>query len=244
LGERPLTIRTLDIGGDKPVPYLPFPDEENPALGLRGIRTSLLQPDLLDAQLRAIARVRSKGRLRVMLPMIASLSELRAVRRRWDEIHQGSAVELGVMIETPSAAMTADRLAEEADFFSIGSNDLTQYVLAMDRGSPMLAAQADALHPAVLRMIAVTVEGAAKHQRPAAVCGGLASDPAGAVILAGLGIRELSGVPAAFAAIRSALAKLTLTECRELAARALSADSPADVRSIVSSALDSAGERS
>jgi phosphocarrier protein FPr/phosphocarrier protein len=242
LGPRPLTIRTLDIGGDKPVAYLPLPSEENPALGVRGIRTGLLRPELLDQQLRGILKVRSAARPRIMLPMISSIAELRAVRSRLDALDPGGDVALGIMIETPAAAVLAGDLAAEADFFSIGSNDLTQYALAMDRANPLLAAQVDALHPAVLRLIAMTVEGAAKNGKPVAVCGGLASDPLGARILVGLGIRELSAVPAAIGAIKASLRSVTLERCRALALQALEADSAAGVRHLAAQLTPASGD--
>jgi phosphocarrier protein FPr/phosphocarrier protein len=194
LGGRPLTIRTLDIGGDKPVPYIRFPHEQNPALGARGIRTQLLQPEILDEQLRAIAAVQGNS-VKVMLPMVSSLSELQSVRERFAALRHETP--LGVMVETPAAALVADRLAAEADFLSIGSNDLAQYALAMDRTNPLLAASIDALHPAVLRLIAMTAEAGRSTGKPVSLCGSLASEPLGALVLVGLGIRELSAVPAA-----------------------------------------------
>ncbi|MFN4095504.1 MAG: glucose PTS transporter subunit IIA, partial [Sphingomonas sp.] len=156
----PVIIRLLDIGGDKPAAYLPFAAEENPALGQRGIRVGLAHPDLLETQLRAILRVQPVGQCRIMLPMVASVAEIVAVRGMVDrlrgELGIAERVEIGVMVETPAAAITADLLAGEADFLSIGTNDLSQYVLAMDRGNPAVAAQVDPLHPAVLRRIAET----------------------------------------------------------------------------------------
>ena len=242
LGKRPLTIRTLDIGGDKPVDYLPLPREENPALGVRGIRTGLLKTELLDQQLRAILAVQGPTRPRIMLPMITSIAELRAVRSRLDTLEPGTRVELGLMIETPAAALLTEQLAAEADFFSIGTNDLAQYALAMDRANPLLAAQVDALHPAVLRLIALTVEGAEKNGKPVAVCGGLASDPLGARILVGLGIRELSVVPAAIGAIKASLRSVTLEQCQALAGQALEADSAATVRHLAARSTQASGE--
>jgi phosphocarrier protein FPr/phosphocarrier protein len=231
LGNRPLTIRTLDIGGDKPVAYLDFPTEQNPALGVRGIRTGLIAPALIEAQLRAIARVKGH-RVKVMIPMVSSLEELRSVRARLPGL------ELGIMVETPAAALTADRLAAEADFLSIGSNDLAQYALAMDRTNPLLAGSIDALHPAVLRLIAMTVEGARKSARPVSLCGNLASDPAGALLLVGLGVRELSAVPAALPAVRQAIGRVSAEECRAVAERALTFESAAQVRALAAGLLD------
>jgi phosphocarrier protein FPr/phosphocarrier protein len=236
LNGRPLVVRTLDIGGDKPAPYLPFPAEENPALGLRGVRVSLWRPELLAAQLRAILRGIPAAQCRIMVPMIASLSELRAVRRVLDDARTAlgiaDPVPLGIMVETPAAAMTADILAAEADFFSIGTNDLTQYALAMDRGHAGLAGQFDALHPAVLRLIAATAEGAARHGRHVAVCGGLASDPVAAPILIGLGVRGLSGPASRIADIKAAVRDVTLEDCKRLASKALGATSAAAVRAL------------
>jgi multiphosphoryl transfer protein len=238
---RPLIVRTLDVGGDKAAPYLPIPAEENPALGLRGVRVSLWRPHLLKTQLRAILRVQPQGQCKIMVPMIASLDELRAVRAVLEEAKRELGitdhVELGVMIETPAAAVTADLIAAEADFLSIGTNDLTQYVLAMDRGNPELAARIDALHPAVLRMIAQTCQGAAKHGRWVGVCGGLASDVAATPILLGLGVTELSTTAAIAPEVKARVRALDLTACQALAARALAQTSPEAVRGLVQSTL-------
>jgi phosphocarrier protein FPr/phosphocarrier protein len=237
LGGRPLVIRTLDVGGDKPAPYLPMGPEENPALGIRGVRVSLRHPDLLAAQIRAILRVRPLGQARIMVPMVASLDELAAVRavveRARTELGHDAPVQVGVMVETPAAAVTADLLAREADFLSVGSNDLTQYVLAMDRGNPALAGAVDALHPAVLRLIGQTVAGAAAHGRPVSVCGALAGDLAAAPILVGLGISTLSTPPAAVAEVKGLIRTLSLQSCQDLARRAQACASAREVRSLV-----------
>ncbi|MGF6465398.1 phosphoenolpyruvate-protein phosphotransferase [Paraburkholderia youngii] len=178
---RSAIIRTLDVGADKEVDYLTLPPEPNPALGLRGVRLAQVRPDLLDDQLRGLLAVRPIGAVRILLPMVTDAGELIRIRKRIDELAReaGSTepVEVGVMVEVPSAALLADQLAQHADFLSIGTNDLTQYTLAMDRCQPDLAAQADGLHPAVLRLIAATVEGAAKHGKWVGVCGALAGDP-------------------------------------------------------------------
>jgi len=238
LGGRPLTIRTLDIGGDKPVPFIRFPDEENPALGARGVRTRLIEPELIDEQLRAIAEVESDA-LKVMVPMIVSAAELRGVRERMTELSGGKQFKLGAMVETPAAALTAETLAQEADFLSIGSNDLAQYALAMDRTNPLLAPSIDALHPAVLRLIAMTAEAGSRAGTPVSLCGGLASDPVGALVLVGLGVRELSGVPAALPLVRGALAQVTIEACRDMAQRALELESAAQVRALAAELLNS-----
>jgi len=236
LAGKPLTVRTLDIGGDKPIAYLPLPAEENPALGLRGVRTSLWRPDLLREQLRAIVAVRPYGQCRILLPMITDVAEIRSVRVMVDEaraaIGRQEPIELGVMIETPASALMADALGAETDFFSIGTNDLTQYTLAMDRGHPELASRLDALHPAVLRLIARTAEAAHARQRRVAVCGGLASDPVAAPILIGLGVHELSAVPSIVPRLKARIRRLTLAECAAVARQALEQSSAEAVRAL------------
>jgi len=233
---KPVLIRLLDIGGDKPAAYLPLAAEENPALGARGIRLGLAHPAMLESQLRAILRVRPSGQCRILIPMIASVEELRAVRTMTDRLrHELGIAEpapIGVMVETPAAAMTVDLLARDADFFSIGTNDLTQYVLAMDRGNPAVAGSVDALHPAVLRMIAETCRLAAPSGRWVGVCGGLASDPAALPILVGLGVTELSSVPGFVAEGKAIIRGVTLGDARALAAEALQCTSASGVRAL------------
>jgi len=237
LNGRPLTLRTLDIGGDKPIPYLQLPHEDNPALGLRGVRTSLWRPDLLRIQLRAVLAIQPQEQARILLPMITDAAEIRTVRNMLDEERAalgGSApIELGVMIETPAAAVMADRIAAEADFLSIGTNDLTQYTLAMDRGHSELAARLDGLHPAVLRLIDRTVSAAIERGRIVAICGGLASDPTAAPLLIGLGARELSMVPAVIPQLKALIGSLSLEVCRELARQALDLETAEEVRALV-----------
>ena len=232
---RPLIIRTLDIGGDKPIPYLPLPPEDNPALGLRGVRTSLWRPDLLEVQLRAMLRVQPAGQVRILLPMITDVAEIRAVRRLLDEACAAlklAAPALGAMIETPAAAMLADGIAREVDFLSIGTNDLAQYTLAMDRGHAELAARIDGVHPAVLRMIDITCKGAAASGKPVAVCGGLAADPSAVPVLLGLGVTELSVVPTLIPQLKAQVRALTLESCRVTAARALALETAEQVRAL------------
>ena len=241
LGDRPLIVRTLDIGGDKPVPYLPLPAEENPALGLRGIRLGLARPDLLKLQLRAILRGVPANQCRIMLPMVADLADYRPARVMLDEVKEelgiADTIPLGVMIETPAAAMLAGQIAREADFLSIGTNDLTQYALAADRGNAGVSARIDALHPAVLRLIREVGRGAAEAGRWAGVCGGLASDPLAAPILIGLGITELSATPAAVPALKSVVRTLDMAACNALAQRACDAVSAAEVRELAREAI-------
>jgi phosphocarrier protein FPr/phosphocarrier protein len=196
---------------------------------------------LLRTQLRAILRVAPRGQCRIMLPMVASLEELRAVRillnAEKQALSYAEPIELGIMIETPAAAVTADILAAEADFLSIGTNDLTQYVLAMDRGNPALAAELDALHPAVLRMIAQAAAGGARHGRVTGVCGGLASEPLAAGLLVGLGVRELSATAASVPAVKAALRPLDLAKCQAAASHALTLASPAQIRAYLAAAF-------
>jgi phosphocarrier protein FPr/phosphocarrier protein len=246
LGGRPLTIRTLDAGGDKPIAYLPQPREENPALGLRGVRASLANPALLRTQLRAILGVRPPEQCRILLPMITETAEVAAVRAVLDELRAelaiGYAIELGVMIETPASAVLADRLVAVADFLSIGTNDLTQYTLAMDRGHPELAPRLDALHPAVLRLIESAARAAATRGRMVAVCGGLASEPLAAPLLVGLGVHELSAVGGVIPQLKASLSRVTVAECRALARQALAAPDSAAVRALARRVLGEVAE--
>ncbi|WP_425506566.1 phosphoenolpyruvate--protein phosphotransferase [Sphingomonas kyeonggiensis] len=236
LAGRPLIVRLLDVGGDKPAPYLPIPAEENPALGLRGIRVGFAHPQLLEDQIRAILRVQPIGQCRIMIPMIAGVDELRRVREVLDRVRAElgitEKVELGVMVETPAAAVTADLLAAEADFLSVGTNDLTQYALAMDRGNASVASAIDGLHPAVLRLIADTCRGAASKGRWTGVCGGLASDPLAVPILIGLGVTELSSTAAMVPEIKALVSGLTLDAVRAHAQAALACATAADVRAL------------
>jgi len=228
---RRLVIRTLDVGGDKPLAYLPLPAEQNPFLGLRGIRVSLERPELLRSQLRAILAAAALSDVHVMFPMIATLDELRAARRILAEEQAGGAsVRVGVMIEVPSAALTAEHLAREVDFFSIGTNDLTQYTLAMDRGHPRLAALADALHPAVLKLISLTVEAAHRHGKWVGVCGGMAAEPLAVPVLLGIGVDELSVPVPAIAAIKALVRRLSLRHCRDLAREVAGLSTAGEVR--------------
>jgi len=232
---RPLTIRTLDIGGDKEVPYLGLPKEDNSFLGIRGIRFCLVRPDLFIPQLQALYRAAAYGPLNIMFPMIATLEDWWQAHDIAEQVRRelnAPKVPLGIMIEVPSAAILADQFAQEVDFFSIGTNDLTQYTLAMDRLHPQLAKQADGLHPAVLRMIDNTVQAARKAGKWVGVCGGLAGDPKGAVILTGLGVSELSvGIPS-IATIKAHIRSLSLAEMQRVARQALNCRTAEEVRSL------------
>jgi phosphoenolpyruvate-protein phosphotransferase len=237
LQDRPLIIRTLDAGADKDVPYVELPADENPALGLRGIRMSLWQPALLRAQIRAILRVKSTAGVKLLLPMIATIEDLRRVRAVVDAesaaLGRETPISLGVMVEVPSVALTSACFAAEVDFFSIGTNDLTQYALAMDRCNPRLAAQLDPFHPAVLHLIALTCQGAATHGRWVGVCGNLAASPLAAPVLIGLGVSELSASASALPEIKSLVRSLDMSTCRSIAQEALTFESAEAVRALL-----------
>jgi phosphocarrier protein FPr len=231
----PLIIRTLDIGGDKAVPYLNLPSEENPFLGVRGIRLCLQHPELFKPQLRAIYRAARTGTVKIMFPMIATLEELQAAKAIAEQVRLevgADPVEIGMMIEVPAAVVMAAEFAQAVDFFSIGTNDLTQYVLAMDRGHPILAKQADGLHPAVLRMIDQTVQAANAAGKWVGVCGGMAGDPQGAAILTGLGVAELSISIPSVAAVKAKLRSLSFAKTQKLAQRALQCRTAPEVRAL------------
>ncbi|WP_354687005.1 phosphoenolpyruvate--protein phosphotransferase [Cupriavidus necator] len=231
---RSAIVRTLDIGADKDAAWLQLPPEDNPALGLRGVRLAQVRPQLFDDQLRGLLAVRAAAPLRLLLPMVSEVGELVAwgerIRALALEMHADTAVEVGVMIEVPSAALLADQLAEHADFFSIGTNDLTQYTLAMDRCQPELAARMDGLHPAVLRMIAATTAGAARYGRWVGVCGALAGDPLAVPALIGLGVTELSVDAGLVPGIKARVRALSHADCRQRAGELLRLPSAAAVR--------------
>ena len=237
LGTRPLVVRTLDAGGDKPIDYIEQTAEENPALGVRGIRLCLERPDLLENQLRALLRLERETPLQVMIPMVSQVDEVLQVRQLLERLqHEEQAatgLSLGVMIETPAAALIADRLAECVDFFSIGTNDLTQYTLCMDRGEPRLATQLDALHPAVLKLIKSTVQAAQAANIPVAVCGGAAGDILAAPLLVGLGVRELSMAGTLIARQKARLREVAVSDCERLARQALAMRSAREVRQLM-----------
>ncbi|WP_028579485.1 phosphoenolpyruvate--protein phosphotransferase [Desulfogranum japonicum] len=229
----PMIVRTLDIGGDKEVSYLDLPAEDNPFLGERGIRLCLNRPELFLSQLRAIYRASQYGPLRIMFPMITTLEDLTAAKRMAEKarIEVGAEpVDIGIMVEVPSVALMADIFAEEVDFFSVGTNDLTQYVMAIDRLHPTLAGQADSLHPSVLRMINTVVKAAEKAGIWVGVCGGLAADPLGAEILTGLGVKELSMVIPSIAAIKAHIRSISLETAKVKAEKALACKDVKQVR--------------
>ncbi len=238
----PVTLRTFDIGGDKFASSFQMPAEMNPALGLRAVRLALRQPDVFLTQLRAMIRASAHGDVRIMIPMVASVHEMRDVRRlvahareqlRARGVSFKESIPLGMMIEVPAAAILADVFARESEFFSIGTNDLVQYSLAIDRASPSLAAQASPLNPAILRLIKLVAEAGSVHARPVSLCGAMASDPIAACLLVGLGLRELSMEAAAIPEIKEAIRRISIVEAESLAARALACDSAEAVESLL-----------
>jgi phosphotransferase system enzyme I (PtsI) len=227
---RPVIVRTLDIGGDKPLPYLDMPHEDNPFLGRRALRLCMRRPDLFATQLRALLRAAAHGDLSIMLPMVATLDDLRWARAQLESAAAALAAEgvphradvrLGIMIETPAAAVTADLLARESAFFSVGSNDLTQYAMAVDRGQGDLAARYPHDAPAILRLIGLAAQAAKRIGIPIGVCGELAGEPAAAVLLAGLGVEELSMDPASIPLVKQRLREITLAQAQAQANHAL-----------------------
>ena len=246
--ERPVVVRLADIGGDKGIPYLGLPAEANPFLGVRAIRLAYGDPELLRTQLRAIWRAGGLAKVtpHVMAPMVATLDDVDLLEALRDEARAAvlaagqpcaPAMETGIMVEIPAAALLAPELARRVAFFSIGTNDLTQYLMAADRGNATLGRFQDALHPAVLRAIAGVVAGADAAGIPVAVCGELAGDPAGALVLVGLGVDELSADAGSLDEVRLALAGATMAELEELARAALVARDATAVRDLAARLL-------
>lgn len=226
---KPLIIRTLDVGGDKKLPTLEQPHEDNPFLGFRAIRMTLSHPEIFRPQLRAILRAAAYGDVRVMFPMIGSMDQLReakALLREQEQTLQAEGVptgpvKVGMMVEIPAAAVLAEEFAKEVDFFSIGTNDLTQYTLAVERGNAAVAHLYAPEHPAVLRLIAMTAQAAAERHIPCGMCGEAAGDPKLAPAFVGMGVNELSMSPRRVPAVRKLLSGLTMDECRQAAEKLL-----------------------
>ncbi|MCL1837550.1 MAG: phosphoenolpyruvate--protein phosphotransferase, partial [Treponema sp.] len=242
MGERPVTIRTMDLGGDKVVPELQMVSEKNPLLGWRAIRLSLANPELFKVQLRAILRASVYGNARIMFPMISGIEELEQARALLDEARAeckkkkksfSDSIEIGLMIEVPSAAMIADILAERSDFFSIGTNDLVQYTLAVDRGNEKVNYLNESLHPAVLRFLKRIIDSAHDRGIKAAMCGELAGNPAATGILIGMGLDEFSMVSSSVPQIKKVIRGTSLKSCKRLAVEALRSRSIDEVHSVV-----------
>jgi phosphoenolpyruvate-protein phosphotransferase (PTS system enzyme I) len=242
--QQPVVVRTFDIGGDKPALYMPVAQEMNPFLGVRGIRLALTQKELLQTQLRALLRAGAGQQLRIMFPMVSSSEEIDALREHLTEarktledrqIAAATNVQIGIMIEVPAAALMADVLAEQVDFFSIGTNDLTQYTLAADRTNEAIAPFADALHPAVLRLIDSVCKAAHAQQRWVGLCGELGGDPLALPVLLGLGLDELSMTPKAIPLCKQQVRLYNQEQVREIAQQALKKRNAAEVRAYLES---------
>ncbi len=247
---RPLTVRTLDIGGDKQVPYLAMPTEANPYLGVRGIRLGLQRPELLRCQLRAVLRAAEGSELRLLFPMVTTLEELAGALEELERARDGLARErlphrwpitVGMMVETPSAALSIESFLERVDFVSLGTNDLTQYTLAAERGNPALAGYEDALHPAVLALVGRVAEAARARGRPAVVCGEIAGDPVAVPVLAGLGVTGFSLNPPGIPRIKETLRRLYIRKAGRWARGLPSLPSAAEVRRQAADYLASLG---
>lgn len=243
---RPLTVRTVDIGGDKPVPYMNRPSEANPNLGWRGLRYSLDMPQLFETQLAAILRASAGGPVRIMFPLVSTVDEVRAAKKHvnavMDLLRQRGVpfdthIEIGIMIEVPAAAEMAELLAREVDFFSIGTNDLTQYVMAADRANPKVQTLFDPFHPAVLRMVAKSIRAAHDAGIWIGMCGAMAGNPMAVPILLGLGLDEFSMTPLDIAEFKLTLRGLAQSECHDLAIETLQLSSAEAVREQVSAYL-------
>jgi phosphotransferase system enzyme I (PtsI) len=243
---QPVTLRTFDIGGDKFASTFQMPAEMNPALGLRAVRLALKQPEVFLTQLRAMVRASAHGDVRIMVPMVSSVHEMREVKRLIAQAREqvrarGQAFEehipLGMMIEVPAAAIMADVFAREAEFFSLGTNDLVQYALAIDRASQSLAAQASPFDPAILRMIKFVTDAGKARGIPVSLCGAMASDPLAACLLVGLGLRELSMEAAAIPEIKEAVRRLNVPEAEAIAEQALACDSADAVEELLAREL-------
>jgi phosphocarrier protein FPr len=241
LDGKPLILRTLDVGADKPLPYLPSRPEANPFLGVRGIRLGLDQQDLLETQLRAALRAAAKYPLKVMFPMVATLAEYRealsVLMRAREQVERAGEsagrMDVGIMVEVPAAALAAHAFAPEVDFFSIGTNDLTQYTLAAERGNERVAHLADALHPSVLRLIQAVTESAEAHGKWVGVCGELAAEPLAVPALVGLGVTELSVNPPAIPTVKEAVRQVDSEAAAALAREALGLASADEVRALL-----------
>jgi len=242
MGQLPVTIRTMDVGGDKLIPELQALGEKNPLLGWRAIRLSLANPELFKVQLRALLRASVHGNLKIMFPLICCVEEVEQARAMLDEARAeckknkqpfADNIEIGVMIEVPSAAITADILAEESDFFSIGTNDLVQYSLAVDRGNEKIHYLSDSYHPAVLRFLKRTIDAAHDRGIKASVCGELAGDPSATAMLIGLGLDEFSMNAPSIPKIKEIIRGTSLKSCIKLACEALRGRTVADVRATI-----------
>nr|6VBJ_A Chain A, Phosphoenolpyruvate-protein phosphotransferase [Caldanaerobacter subterraneus subsp. tengcongensis]6VBJ_B Chain B, Phosphoenolpyruvate-protein phosphotransferase [Caldanaerobacter subterraneus subsp. tengcongensis] len=250
MGGRPVTIRTMDIGGDKELPYMNFPKEENPFLGWRAIRLCLDRPDIFKTQLRAILRASAYGNVQIMYPMISSVEEVRKANSILEEVkaeldREGvkydKEIKVGIMVEIPSAAVTADILAKEVDFFSIGTNDLTQYTLAVDRGNDMISHLYQPMSPAILRLVKMVIDAAHKEGKFAAMCGEMAGDPLAAVILLGLGLDEFSMSATSIPEIKNIIRNVEYEKAKEIAEKALNMSEAREIEKMMKDVIKDIG---
>jgi len=248
MAPRPVTIRTLDVGGDKFLPYFKIQPEQNPFLGLRAIRLSLDNINIFKLQIRAILRASAFGKAKIMFPMITNLEEITAARKILEEVKSelkqkkvafDREMEVGAMIEVPSAAIVSDELAARLDFFSIGTNDLIQYTLAVDRGNESVSKYYDALNPAVLKLIKMTVENAHKNNIKVSVCGEMAGTPYLAVVLIGMGVDELSVSPASILSVKKVIRSMSFRDSIVLSEKALSMKRSSDIKGHIMTKLNS-----
>jgi phosphoenolpyruvate-protein phosphotransferase len=239
---KPVTFRTLDVGGDKPLPYFRTPDEHNPVLGWRGLRISLSWPDILYTQIRAILRASASGHARILLPMVTSMDEVRQCREivesmRKDLQDAGTPVdadiEFGVMVEVPATAFILDHILPVVDFISVGTNDLVQYFLAVDRDNPRVATLYDPYHPAVIRILKHIADSAKAAGKPVSICGEIAGDHYFTMLLVGLGYRELSMAPVFLPRVKLMIRSFAIAEAEEIAAAALQMESASQIRDLL-----------
>ncbi|HYE69829.1 MAG TPA: phosphoenolpyruvate--protein phosphotransferase [Anaerovoracaceae bacterium] len=244
---KPLIIRTLDIGGDKKLPYLPIPEETNPFLGWRAIRICLERQDIFKTQLRAILRASSEGNIMIMFPMISGVREVREAKKvleatkdelRSENIKFDENIKVGIMVEIPSAAMTADIIAKEVDFFSIGTNDLCQYALAVDRMNPKVSGLYQPLHPGILRLVKNVIDASHRHGKFTGMCGEMAGTEEACVVLLGLGLDEFSMSAPSIPAIKNIVRNVTYKQAEEIASHALELDTPEAVLEYSRNILD------
>lgn len=249
-GGRPVTLRTLDIGGDKSLPYMQLPQEQNPFLGLRALRLCFARPELLRTQLKAALRAAAHGPIWIMLPMVGSIEDIRAgkaaleaARAELDSEEKAyGQVKLGIMVEIPAIAAVADIAAQEANFASIGTNDLCQYLCAADRMNPSVSPYYQSFSPAMVRTLDTVISAFNRAGKPVSVCGELAGDPRGALLLCGLGLRKLSMDPSRIAGVKAALAGIGIEEAQRLADMAKNAATQADVLALLENALTKGSE--
>jgi len=242
MNNQAMIIRTMDIGGDKDLPYMGLPKEDNPFLGWRAIRICLDRKEILHAQLRAILRASAFGKLRIMFPMIISINEVRKLKEELDILKQqlrdekkafDEDIEIGIMVETPAAAVMADHLAREVDFFSIGTNDLTQYALAVDRGNELISALYDPMSPAVLRLIKQVIDASHAQSKWTGICGELAGDEHATLLLLGMGLDEFSVSAISIPRIKKIIRNVRFSDAKALAENALTQATAQEVKELV-----------